>query len=85
MATTAKRLTLAGKIDAILKLSVVVSVLLASSSVGYYYLVHLPHREAAAIERAEQVQLFFEQQAWPPRSIECGAPRLIRPLTTIAV
>jgi hypothetical protein len=43
VATTAKRLTLAGKIDAVLKLSVVVSVLLASSSVGYYYLVHLAH------------------------------------------
>ena len=40
------RLTLAGKIDAILKLSVVASVLLASSSVGYYYLVHLPHQDA---------------------------------------
>jgi hypothetical protein len=40
------RLTLAGKIDAILKLTVVASVLLASSSVRYYYLVHLPHRDA---------------------------------------
>ena len=75
MATTAKRLTLAGKIDAILKLSVVVSVLLASSSFGYYYLVHLPHRDAqfepervlerlraAAKKRAEQEQLLFNNK-----------------------
>jgi hypothetical protein len=83
MATTAKRLTLAGKIDAILKLSVVVSVLLASSSVGYYYLVHLPHRDAqfeperalerlraAEKKRAEQEQLLFEQQASERRAAE---------------
>jgi hypothetical protein len=37
---------LAGKIDALLKLSIVASVLLASSSVGYYYLVYLPQRDA---------------------------------------
>jgi D-alanyl-D-alanine carboxypeptidase len=74
---------LAGKIDAILKLSVVVSVLLASSSVGYYYLVHLPHRDAqfepervlerlraAAKKRAEQEQLLFEQQASERRAAE---------------
>jgi hypothetical protein len=76
-------LTLAGKIDAILKLTVVASVLLASSSVGYYYLVHLPHREAqfepervlerlraAAQKRAEQEQLLFEQQASERRAAE---------------
>jgi hypothetical protein len=83
VATTAKRLTLAAKIDAILKLSVVISVLLASSSVGYYYLVHLPHRHAqfepeqvldrlraAAKNRAEQEQLLFEQQASERRAAE---------------
>jgi len=37
---------LAGKIDAILKLSVVASVLFASSSVRYYYLSYLPRRDA---------------------------------------
>jgi hypothetical protein len=80
---TAKRLTLAGKIYAILKLSVVASVLLGSSSVGYYYLVHLPHRvaqfepervlerlRAAAEKRAEQDQLLFEQQASEQRAAE---------------
>jgi hypothetical protein len=83
VATAAMRLTLAGKIDAILKLSVVASVLLASSSVGYYYLVDLPHRDAqfepervleklraAAKKRAEQEQLFFEQQASEQRAAE---------------
>jgi cell division septation protein DedD len=77
------RLTLAGKIDAILKLSVVASVLLASSSVGYYYLVHLPHQDAqfepervlerlraAAKKRAEQEQWLFEQQASEQRAAE---------------
>jgi hypothetical protein len=79
--TTAKRSTFAGKIDAVLKLSVVVSVLLASSSVGYYYLVHLPHRDAqhelalerlraAAKKHAEQEQLVFDQQASERRAAE---------------
>jgi hypothetical protein len=36
----------AGKIDAFLKLSVVAAVLLASSSVAYYYVVYLPERDA---------------------------------------
>jgi hypothetical protein len=80
VAATAKELTLGGKIDAILKLSVVVSVLLASSSVGYYYLVHLPQRDepqrvlekfrAAAEKRAEQEQLLFEQRASEQRAAE---------------
>jgi hypothetical protein len=77
------RLTLARKIDAILKLSVVASVLFASSSVGYYYLVHLPHQDAqfepervlerlraAAKKRAEQEQWLFEQQASEQRAAE---------------
>jgi hypothetical protein len=64
---------LAGKIDAFLKLTVVASVLFVSSSVGYYYLVHLPHRDAqfepervlerlraAAQKRAQREQLLFE-------------------------
>src|SRR5271154_2098628 len=69
--------------DAFLKLSVVVSVLLASSSVGYYYLVHLPHRDAqfepeqalerwraAAEKRAGQELLLFEQQVSDQRAAE---------------
>jgi hypothetical protein len=81
--TAAMRSTLAGKIDAILKLSVVAAVLLASSSVGYYYLVHLPHRDAqfepeqvleslrtAEQRRAEQEQLLFEQKVSEQRAVE---------------
>jgi hypothetical protein len=74
---------LAGKIDAILKLSVVTSVLFASSSVGYYYLSYLPRRDAqfepqraleqlraAAQKRAEQEQLLLQQQVWEQRALE---------------
>jgi len=83
VATAAMRLTLAGKIDAILKFSVVVSVLLASSSVGYYYLVDLPQQDAqfepervlarlraAVKKRAEQEQLLFEQKVSEQRAAE---------------
>jgi hypothetical protein len=76
-------LTLAGKINAILKVSVVASVLLASSSVGYYYLVYLPHRDAqfeperalerlraAAQKHAKQDKLLFEQQESERRAAE---------------
>jgi cell division protein FtsN len=70
----------AGKIDAVLKLTIVASVLLASSSVGYYYSVYLPHRDeprrvverfrAAGEKRAEQEQLLFEQRASEQRAAE---------------
>jgi hypothetical protein len=83
VATAAMRLTLAGKIDAILKFSVVASVLLASSSVGYYYLVDLPHQDAqfepervlerlraAVKKRAEQEQSLFEQKVSEQRAAE---------------
>jgi hypothetical protein len=74
---------LAGKIDAILKLSIVASVLFASSSAGYYYLVYLPHRDArfeperalqqlraVAQKRAAQEQLLLEQQVSEQRALE---------------
>jgi hypothetical protein len=72
---------LAIKIGAILKVSVAASVLLASSSVGYYYLVYLPHRDAEAervLERlraaekkhVEQGQSLFERQASEQRAAE---------------
>jgi hypothetical protein len=74
---------LARKIDAILKLSIVASVLFASSSVGYYYLSYLPHRDArfeperalqrlraVAQKRAEQEQLLLEQQVSEQRAFE---------------
>jgi hypothetical protein len=71
------------KIDAILRLSVVASIMLASSSVGYYYFVYLPHRDAqfeperalerlraAAQKHAKQEQLLFEQQESERRAAE---------------
>jgi len=74
---------LAAKIDAILKLSIVASLLLASSSVGYYYLVYLPQRDvqfesqrvldrfrAATEKRAKQELLDFEQQVSKERAAE---------------
>jgi hypothetical protein len=73
----------AWKIDAILRRSIVASVLLASTPVGYYYLVHLPLRDAqfesdrafeilraAAQKHAEQEQLLFEQRAAEQRTAE---------------
>jgi hypothetical protein len=66
----------AGKIDALLKVCIVLSVLLVSSSVGYYYLVYLPARDAQidferalenaridAAKRAEQERTLLQQQA----------------------
>jgi hypothetical protein len=66
---------LAAKIDAIVKLGVVASLLIASSGVGYYYAVYLPGRDArlqdeqATVEllaygqkRAKQVRSAVEQQ-----------------------
>jgi len=74
---------LAGKIDAILKLSVVASVFFASSSVGYYYLSYLPRRDArfeperaleqlrtAAQKRAEREQSLLQQQVSEQRALE---------------
>jgi len=66
---------LAAKINALLKLSVIASLLLASSGVGYYYGVYLPGRDAQldeertlekvrayADKRAEQERLASEQR-----------------------
>jgi hypothetical protein len=85
-ATAAKRLTLTAKNNAILKISIVASVLLASFGVGYYYLVYLPQREVqfepqrvlerfrAAAEkragRAEQELSLFEQKVSEQRVAE---------------
>jgi hypothetical protein len=80
------KFTLAAKIDAIRKLSIVTSVLLASSSAGYYYLVYLPQRDvqfepqrvlerfrAAAEKRAESAEQelsLFEQKVSEQRAAE---------------
>jgi hypothetical protein len=85
-ATAAKRVTLRAKNVAILKLTLVASLLLASSGVGYYYLVYLPQREvelepqrvaerfrAAAekrVELAEQELSLFEQKVSGQRAAE---------------
>jgi len=66
---------LAAKIDALLKLSIIAAVLLASSGVGYYYAVYLPRRDAElaneralektrtyAQKRAEQVKVAADQR-----------------------
>jgi hypothetical protein len=37
---------LAAKFDGILKLSIIASLLLAASGIGYYYAVYLPGRDA---------------------------------------
>jgi hypothetical protein len=68
-------LALAGKIDILLKLCIAASVLLASSSVGYYYLLYLPRRDAQldverAFERARAdalQRMFSEQRALEER------------------
>jgi hypothetical protein len=73
----------AGKIDAVLKLSVVASLMAASFSVGYYHSVLLRHQDAqleperalerlraAAETRATQEQLLVEQQASERRAAE---------------
>jgi hypothetical protein len=45
------------KLDALLKVTLVVSALFASSAVGYYYLGYLPERDARlAIERRQQAE-----------------------------
>jgi hypothetical protein len=49
---------LPAKIDALLKLSVIASLLLASSGVGYYYAVYLPERDAQR-DREGSVQRLY--------------------------
>jgi hypothetical protein len=67
---------MAGKIDALLKLSIVVAVLLASSSVAYYHLIYLPERDAridAAKAAAEQRRADETAAAEQRRSDEATA------------
>ena len=67
---------MAGKIDALLKLSIVVAVLLASSSVAYYHLIYLPERDAridAAKAAAEQRRADETAAAEQRRSDEAAA------------
>jgi hypothetical protein len=67
-------------IDVVFKLSIVAAILLVSSSVGYYYVVYLPSRDARldeerrldiaraeAEKRAEQERVLAEQRALEQR------------------
>jgi hypothetical protein len=73
----------AAKIGAILKFSIIGSVLLGSCSVGYYHLVYLPQRDvqfepqrvleqfrAAAEKRAKRELSLFEQEVSEQRVAE---------------
>jgi hypothetical protein len=53
---------MAGKIDALLKLSIVAAVLLASSSVAYYYAIYLPQRDARIEARTNAEKAAAEQR-----------------------
>jgi len=57
LARTGGRFALAAKIDALLKLGVIASLLIASSGVGYYYAVYLPARDALR-ETERQLEKF---------------------------
>ena len=62
---------MAGKIDAFLKISVAISVLAASSGVGYYFGYYLPRRDARIEEeqRAEKKRSETDQRAAQDRAI----------------
>ena len=82
---------MAARIDALLKLSVIVSLLLASSGVAYYYAVYLPQRDAErdrnsslqklsayGQERADQERSATQQRATEQRHAEAEASAGIR-------
>ena len=62
----ARGFVVASKIDAVLKLSVVAALLLASSGIAYYYAVYLPGRDA----RLELERLLAETQAYAQKRAE---------------
>jgi hypothetical protein len=82
---------LAAKIDALLKLSMIVSLLLASSGVAYYYAVYLPQRDSErdresslqklqtyGQRRADQEQSAAQQRETEQRHAEAKADAGIR-------
>lgn len=83
---------MAGKIDILLKLSIAASVLFTSSSVGYYYLLYLPRRDAQldverAFERARAdalQRMFSEQRALEERQSAEKAAALTRYQTCLS-
>lgn len=62
---------MAGKLDTVLKLSVIASLLIAASGVGYYYAVYLPGRDAQRDEErlAEQLRIYAQQRAEAARAL----------------
>ena len=62
---------MAAKLDTLLKLSVIASLLLAASGVGYYYAVYLPRRDAQRDEArvAEQLRAYARQRAEAARAL----------------
>jgi hypothetical protein len=82
---------LAARIDALLKLSVITSLLLASSGVAYYYAVYLPQRDAEqdresslqklqdyGQKRADQERSAVQQRETEQRQAEAKAAAGIR-------
>jgi hypothetical protein len=61
---------LAARIDALLKLSVIASLLLASSGVAYYYAIYLPQRDAEQDRESssQKLQAYGEKRADQERS-----------------
>lgn len=85
------RFALAARIDDLLKLGMIASLLLASSGIGYYYAVYLPRRDAQldndrmvektrayAQKRAEQARLASEQMELAQRQAADKAAAEIR-------
>jgi hypothetical protein len=64
------RLELAAKIDALLKLSVIASLLLASSGVAYYYVVYLPQRDSEQDRQSslQKLRVYEQKRADQERS-----------------
>ncbi len=71
---------MATKLDALLKLSIIAGVLFASASVGYYFLVYLPQRDAQfdAQRAQEKEQADAAREAQQERQAEEAADAQLR-------
>ena len=63
---------MAGKIDVFLKLSIIASVIMVSASIGQYYLVYLPQRDAQLDARAEAEKQAAQAKAEAERQRTCS-------------
>jgi hypothetical protein len=70
MVSPRRRFALGAKIDALLKLSVIASLLLASSGVAYYYAVYLPQRDSERDREAslQKLYVYADKHATEERS-----------------